>query len=139
MIEEDMVELARELEARAQEKGIQLILPVDVVIADSFTETAGVSEVGVHEIPKEWYGLDIGPQSIVNIEKAIQGCGTLIWNGPMGVSEWPAFAKGTKGVAEAVAAATDQGCQTIVGGGDTVSAIKKFKVLAPSQLPLPPP
>jgi phosphoglycerate kinase len=130
MIEEDMVELARELEARAQEKGIQLILPVDVVIADSFTETAGVSEVGVHEIPKEWYGLDIGPQSILNIEKAIQGCGTLIWNGPMGVFEWPAFAKGTKGVAEAVAAATDQGCQTIVGGGDTVSAIKKFKVPA---------
>ncbi len=125
LVEEDQLELATKLEMIAKEKGIDFILPTDVVVADKFAADAATQVVEVSEIPAGWMGLDNGPESTKMIQEKLGECGTVIWNGPMGVFEFEAFAKGTFAVAESLAELTDKGCVTIIGGGDSVAAVEK--------------
>jgi len=119
LVEEDAIETARELLAKA---GEQIQLPVDVVIANSFSEQAEFTIVATGNVPAGWRILDIGPETVTAYASIIQESKTVVWNGPMGVFEFPNFAKGTFGVAEAVAAAD---VLSVIGGGDSVSAIKQ--------------
>jgi len=125
LVEEDQLELASKLEKIAAEKGIDFILPSDVVVADKFAADAATQTVSVESIPEGWMGLDNGPASTTDIIEKLSDCKTVIWNGPMGVFEFDAFSKGTYDVAEALAALTDKGCTTIIGGGDSVAAVEK--------------
>jgi phosphoglycerate kinase len=125
LVEEDQLDLARKLEVIAKEKGVELILPSDVVIADKFASDAETQVVPVTAIPDGWMGLDNGPESTKLIQAALADCKTVIWNGPMGVFEMDAFAKGTFAVAETLASLTAKGCTTIIGGGDSVAAVEK--------------
>ncbi|MBQ1450405.1 MAG: phosphoglycerate kinase [Eggerthellaceae bacterium] len=124
--EEDWVERAGEMLKKAEEKGVKLMLPVDVVCADRFAEDAATKTVDIDAIPADMMGLDIGPKTVEAYGQAIAEAKTVFWNGPMGVFEMDAFAAGTKGVAEAVAAAKH--ADTIIGGGDSVAAVNKFKL-----------
>merc|ERR1712070_159579 len=125
LVEDDQLELATKLEAIAKEKGVELFLADDVVIADKFAEDAANKVVDVNEIPDGWMGLDIGPKTLANIQGGLAECNTVIWNGPMGVFEMDAFAKGTFGVADTLAELAGKGCVTIIGGGDSVAAVEK--------------
>jgi phosphoglycerate kinase len=124
LVEDDQLELATKLEAIAKEKGVQLVLAEDVVVADNFAADANNRVVDVNDIPDGWMGLDIGPKSLNTVVNALADCKTVIWNGPMGVFEMEAFSKGTFGVAGALANLTDKGCVTIIGGGDSVAAVE---------------
>lgn len=124
-VEEDKLDLAKDLLRKAQEKGVDFLLPKDVVIADKFAEDAANKVVRVNEIPDGWMALDIGPESTKVFADIIQGAKTVIWNGPMGVFEMDAFAKGTEGVAIALA---ESNAISIVGGGDSVAAVEKVGV-----------
>lgn len=126
LVEEDKLDLAKELEAKAKAKGVQLILPCDVVVADKFAPDANTKIVDVNSIPDGWMGLDIGPKSIAEIQAALGDCKTVIWNGPMGVFEFDAFAKGTFAIADTLSKMSD--CITIIGGGDSVAAVEKAGV-----------
>ncbi|WP_094556105.1 phosphoglycerate kinase [Synechococcus sp. 1G10] len=128
LVEEDKLELARELEAKAKAKGVQLLLPTDVVLADAFSPDANTLTTSVTEIPDGWMGLDIGPDSLKAFQAALADCKTVIWNGPMGVFEFDKFAAGTNGVAHTLADLSAQGCCTIIGGGDSVAAVEKVGV-----------
>jgi phosphoglycerate kinase len=128
LVEEDKLELARELEAKAKAKGVQLLLPTDVVLADAFSPDANTLTTSVTEIPDGWMGLDIGPDSLKAFQTALADCKTVIWNGPMGVFEFDKFAAGTNGVAHTLAELSAQGCCTIIGGGDSVAAVEKVGV-----------
>jgi phosphoglycerate kinase len=119
LAEDEVLDTAREL---LKEGGTRLRLPVDVVIADAFEEGAHSKTMEMGPVPDGWRILDIGPETISTYRKAVQGAGTIVWNGPMGVFEFPAFAKGTFAVAEAVA---ESGAISIVGGGDSVAAINE--------------
>lgn len=123
LLEEDKIDLAKELMQEAQAKGVMLILPVDVAIADRFAADAQKRIVDVKEIPADWQGLDIGPATIELFKAALKGAGTIVWNGPMGVFEFPAFAEGTKAMAQALA---DSGAITIIGGGDSAAAVEQL-------------
>jgi phosphoglycerate kinase len=125
LVEDDQLELATKLEAIAKEKGVELVLADDVVVADNFAADANNKVVDVNDIPDGWMGLDIGPKSLNTVVNALSDCKTVIWNGPMGVFEMDAFAKGTFGVADALADLTGKGCITIIGGGDSVAAVEK--------------
>merc|ERR1740124_1261112 len=126
MIEEDMVELAAKLLKQAEAKGVKFVLPEDVVMADEFKEDANTKVCKVDEMGGDWMGLDIGPKSIKTFEEEIGKCNTIVFNGPMGVFEMPAFATGTITVAELLAKATsERGATTIVGGGDSVAAVNQ--------------
>merc|ERR1711988_968019 len=125
LVEDDQLELATKLEAIAKEKGVEIFLADDVVVADKFAEDANNKVVGVNDIPDGWMGLDIGPKTLANIQSGLDDCKTVIWNGPMGVFEMEAFAKGTFGVADTLAGLTGKGCITIIGGGDSVAAVEK--------------
>ncbi|MCC8109524.1 MAG: phosphoglycerate kinase, partial [Planctomycetes bacterium] len=120
-VEEDKLDVAREVFAKAKEKGVTILLPVDHVCARKFdvTEPDGTFD----EIPDDMMGLDIGPKSIALFTKEIAKAKTIVWNGPMGVFEKPAFAKGTFAVCQAVA--DNSQCVSIIGGGDSVSAVNK--------------
>ena len=122
--EEDWVERAAAMIAKAEERGVQLLLPVDVVCADRFAEDAETLTVSVDDIPDGMMGLDIGPETAKLYADAVAEAKTVFWNGPMGVFEMAAFEAGTKAVAEAVAANTD--ADTVIGGGDSVAAVNKF-------------
>ena len=122
--EEDWVERAGEMIAKAKEKGVKLLLPVDVVCADKFAEDANTKTVAVDAIPDDMMGLDIGPETVKLYADAIAQAKTVFWNGPMGVFEMDAFAKGTRDVALAVADNAE--ADTIIGGGDSVAAVNKF-------------
>ena len=122
--EEDWVERAGEMLAKAKERGVELLLPVDVVVADRFAEDADHVTVVADSIPNDMMGLDIGAGTAAMYAKAISKAKTVFWNGPMGVFEMDAFAAGTKAVAEAVAANKEG--DTIIGGGDSVAAVNKF-------------
>ncbi len=122
--EEDWVERAGEMLAKAKERGVELLLPVDAVVADRFAEDADHSTVLIDSIPNDMMGLDIGAGTAAMYAEAIAKAKTVFWNGPMGVFEMDAFAAGTKAVAEAVAANKD--ADTIIGGGDSVAAVNKF-------------
>ncbi len=123
LLEEDKLDLARELMEKAKEKGVELLLPVDTAIHDKFENTDDFSVVPVTAIPAGSMGLDIGPETVRLFAGAIQGAGTVVWNGPMGVFEFPAFAAGTKAVAMAMA---ECGGVTIVGGGDSAAAVEQL-------------
>jgi len=125
LVEDDQLELARKLETIAKEKGVQLFLASDVVVADKFAADAANQVVDVSAIPDGWMGLDIGPKSIADIQAGLADCKTVIWNGPMGVFEFDAFAKGTNAVATTLAELTGKGVITIIGGGDSVAAVEK--------------
>ena len=125
LVEDDQLELATKLEGIAKEKGVELFLAKDVVVADKFAADAANKVVGINDIPDGWMGLDIGPESLADIQNGLAGCNTVIWNGPMGVFEMDAFAKGTFGVANTLAELTSKGCITIIGGGDSVAAVEK--------------
>lgn len=122
--EEDWVERAGEMLAKAKERGVELLLPVDAVVADRFAEDADHSTVLIDSIPNDMMGLDIGAGTAAMYAETIAKAKTVFWNGPMGVFEMDAFAAGTKAVAEAVAANKD--ADTIIGGGDSVAAVNKF-------------
>lgn len=128
LVEDEFVELAKTLEAKAKEKGVQLLLPTDVVVADNFAADANAQTVSVENIPDGWMGLDIGPDSIKVFQEALADCKSVIWNGPMGVFEFDKFAAGTEAIARTLADLTKTGCTTIIGGGDSVAAVEKVGV-----------
>ena len=125
LCERDKIDLAKELLEKAEKKGVKVVLPVDVVIADKFAADANTKTVDVDKVPDGWQALDSGAKTSEEYVKALQGAKTVIWNGPMGVFEFDAFAKGTEAVARAVAQATKEGAISIVGGGDSIAALKK--------------
>lgn len=125
LVEDDQLELAAKLEKMAKAKGVEMILPVDVIVADAFAPDAKTAIVGIDAIPADYLGVDNGPQTTKMIQDKLAACKTVIWNGPMGVFEMAPFAEGTFAVAESLAAATDKGCVSIIGGGDSVAAVNK--------------
>ena len=128
LVEADKLELAKSLEAKAKEKGVDLLLPTDVVVADNFAADANDQVVSVEAIPDGWMGLDIGPDSIKVFQDALGQCKSVIWNGPMGVFEFDKFAQGTEAIAHTLSELTGQGVTTIIGGGDSVAAVEKVGV-----------
>ncbi len=125
LVEEDKLELAKTLEAKAKERGVALLLPTDVVVADNFSADANAQTVSIENIPDGWMGLDIGPDSIKVFQDALNQCKSVIWNGPMGVFEFDKFAAGTEAIARTLAELTPKGTTTIIGGGDSVAAVEK--------------
>lgn len=125
MIEQDLLETAGKILQKAAEKGVDFLLPDDLVCAEKFDKDARSKTVSIHEIPDGWTALDIGPKTAVRYAKAIEGAGTIVWNGPMGVFEMDPFMAGTKAVAEAIAASK---AFSVVGGGDTGLAAKKCRI-----------
>ena len=119
--EDDKLELANELLAKAKANGVNFLLPIDNVIADKYDENADHKAVNSTEIPSDWMGLDIGPKTTEMYAKAVADAATVVWNGPMGVSEWANFANGTRGVAKALA---ESKAITIIGGGDSAAAVE---------------
>jgi phosphoglycerate kinase len=126
LCEDDRLETARELLKKAEEKGVCIHLPSDSVIADKFAADANISSAPSNEIPAGWMGLDIGMNACEQFTNCIKRSKTILWNGPMGVFEMEKFQHGTKGVATAVANATDAGAFSLVGGGDSVAAVNQF-------------
>jgi phosphoglycerate kinase len=128
LVEEDKLELAKELEAKAAAKGVQMLLPTDVVLADNFSPDANSQIASIEAIPDGWMGLDIGPDSVKVFQEALADCQTVIWNGPMGVFEFDKFAAGTNAIAHTLADLSAKGTITIIGGGDSVAAVEKVGV-----------
>ena len=124
--EDDKQELALEILRLAKEKGVQIHIPVDVIAADDFSNTANTKIVDVKEIPDGWQGLDAGPKSLENFKKVILESKTILWNGPLGVFEMESFSKGTIALGDYIAEATKNGAFSLVGGGDSVAAVKQF-------------
>lgn len=123
LLEEDWIEKAGQMMADAKKKGVKFLIPVDNKVGKEYDENTESKIVNSDEIPDGWMGLDIGPESQKLFTDAIKGAGTVIWNGPMGVSEWKNFEDGTVAVAKAVA---DSGAISIIGGGDSVAAVTKL-------------
>ena len=126
LVEDDKLDLAKELVEKAKEKGVNLLLGTDAKIADSFSNDAKTDFAPVKEIPDGWLGLDIGPDTIKEFVEVIKNSKTILWNGPTGVFEFENFEDGTRAVAEAIAEATNKGAFSLIGGGDSVAAINKF-------------
>ncbi len=124
ILEADKMELARNLEEEAKKRGVELLLPVDVIVADDFSVKANRKAVPVEEIPKEWEGMDIGPKTIKLFQSALAGAKTVVWNGPVGVFEMEPFSVGTKSIAQTLAELTD--ATTIIGGGDSAAAVEQL-------------
>ncbi|MEK3976236.1 phosphoglycerate kinase [Psychrobacillus sp. FSL K6-1267] len=125
LLEEDKIDLAKSFLEKAKEKGVNFYLPIDVVVADEFSKDANTKVVPIDQIPSDWMGLDIGPETVKLYDQVIKDSKLIIWNGPMGVFEMDAFANGTKGVANAMAETSGY---TIIGGGDSAAAVEKFDV-----------
>ncbi|KAL8239132.1 hypothetical protein R6Q59_015699 [Mikania micrantha] len=128
LVEEDKLDLATTLLAKAKAKGVSLLLPTDVVVADKFSPDANSKVVPASAIPDGWMGLDIGPDSVKTFNEALETTQTVIWNGPMGVFEFDKFAVGTEAVAKKLAELGGKGVTTIIGGGDSVAAVEKVGV-----------
>jgi len=128
LVEDDKLELAKSLEAKAKERGVTFLLPTDVIVADKFAADANTKTVSVENIPDGWMGLDIGPDSVKTFQAALADCKTVIWNGPMGVFEMEKFAAGTEGIAHSLAGITKTGTTTIIGGGDSVAAVEQLNL-----------
>jgi phosphoglycerate kinase len=126
LLEADKQDLALELLEKAKAKGVKIYLPVDTVIADKFDNDAASDVVKAGNIPDDWMGLDIGPETRKIFSDVVSNSKTVLWNGPMGVFEMESFLHGTKAIADAVAAATKNGAFTLIGGGDSAAAIAKF-------------
>ncbi|WP_047980793.1 phosphoglycerate kinase [Ornithinibacillus contaminans] len=125
LLEEDKIELAKEFMRKAEEKGVNFVLPEDVVVGDDFSENANTKEVAISEIPADWEAMDIGPKTREKYSQLVADSKLIIWNGPMGVFELTPFANGTKAVAEALA--TTKG-YSVIGGGDSAAAVEKFNL-----------
>ncbi|WP_017655761.1 phosphoglycerate kinase [Fortiea contorta] len=125
LVEEDKLELAKTLEAKAKERGVALLLPTDIVSADKFAPDANATTVSIENIPDDGMGLDIGPDSVKVFQEALADTKTVIWNGPMGVFEFDKFAVGTEAIAHTLAEIGKTGTTTIIGGGDSVAAVEK--------------
>ena len=128
LCEDDRLETARNLLAKAKDLGVELVIPEDSVIADAFGNDAHRQIAMNHEIPAGWMGLDLGPKAIQTMVVQIQDAATILWNGPAGVFEFSNFETGTRSIAEAVAEATDRGAFSLVGGGDSAAAVHRFGV-----------
>ncbi len=124
--EDDKQELALEILQKAKEKNVQIHLPVDVKAADDFSNGANTQIVAVDQIPEGWQGLDAGPRSFENFKQVVLESKTILWNGPMGVFEFENFADGTIALGNFIAEATEKGAFSLVGGGDSVAAVKQF-------------
>ena len=122
LLDEERLDFCREILAKAEEKGVKLLLPVDVVVAKEFAADAEHEVVPADEIPADWEGLDIGPKTIELFKDAVKDAATVVWNGPMGVFEFEAFARGTNAVAEALA---ESDAITVIGGGDSAAAVEQ--------------
>lgn len=128
LVEEDKLDLANELLSKAEEKKVVFHLPVDSLNADNFAADANTSLSNADEIQDGWMGLDVGPETIKNYASVVASSKTILWNGPLGVFEFEAFSKGTKEVGHAIAEATANGSFSLVGGGDSVAAVKQFNL-----------
>ena len=128
LCEDDKLELAKELLAKAKAKGVNLYIPTDAVIADNFANDANIKHCNINEIPDGWMGLDISTETIKTYSEVIKNSKTILWNGPMGVFEMSSFEKGTKEVAFAICEATKKGAFSLIGGGDSVAAINKYNL-----------
>jgi phosphoglycerate kinase len=126
LVEEDKLDLAKELIQKAKAKGVELHLPIDSIIADKFDANANTKIANNNSIESGWMGLDIGPQALQVFSKVVEESKTILWNGPMGVFEMEKFERGTKGIAEAVVRATEKGAFSLIGGGDSAAAVAKF-------------
>lgn len=126
LLEEDKIDLANSFMQKAEEKGVKLYMPVDVVVADDFSNDANIKEVAIDSIPADWEALDIGPKTRDIYADVIKSSKLVIWNGPMGVFELEKFANGTKKVAQALAEASDT--YSVIGGGDSAAAVEKFNL-----------
>ena len=124
--EDDKLDLALDILAKAKEKNVQVHIPVDVIAADGFKNDANTQVTDVTEIPDGWQGLDAGPKSLENFKKVILESKTILWNGPLGVFEMENFSKGTIALGNYIAEATEKGAFSLVGGGDSVAAVKQF-------------
>jgi|TARA_B110000495_G_C22982150_1_gene577449 phosphoglycerate kinase len=124
--EDDKMELALQILERAKAKNVQVHIPVDVLAADDFSNDANTQIVDVRAIPENWQGLDCGPKSKALFHEVVQKCKTILWNGPLGVFEMEAFSTGTIALGDSIAEATKNGAFSLVGGGDSVSAVKQF-------------
>lgn len=125
LLEQDQIETVKDLLARATQNGVEIVIPTDVVVADKFASDANHKVVEVGEIPQGWMGLDIGPKTVAQFSGALLDAKTVVWNGPMGVFEMPAFANGTKEIATAI---TKVNGTTVVGGGDSAAAVRLLGV-----------
>lgn len=125
LVEEDKLELAQSFIEKAKQKGVKFYLPVDATVASEFSKDADTKSVKIEEIPADWMGLDIGPETAALYADVIKSSKLIIWNGPMGVFEMPAFENGTKSVAQAMAETSGY---TVIGGGDSAAAVEKFHV-----------
>jgi len=128
LVEDDFLDTAKEIMAKAAEKGINLHIPADAVVADAFSNDASFKTVKADAIPDGWMGLDIGDESMAKLSSVIENSKTVLWNGPMGVFEMSNFAAGTKVIAESLVKATEKGAFTLVGGGDSVAAINQLNL-----------
>ncbi len=126
LVEDDKLDLAKELIQKAKAKGVELHLPIDSIVADKFDAQANTKIANNNAIESGWMGLDIGPQAQVVFAKVVEESKTILWNGPMGVFEMEKFEKGTKAIAEAVVRATEKGAFSLIGGGDSAAAVAKF-------------
>lgn len=124
--EDDKMGLALEILQKAKEKHVEVHLPVDVIAANSFSNSAETKIVAVDQIPEGWQGLDVGPKTVENFDEIVSQCKTILWNGPLGVFEMETFSKGTVALGNAIAKATENGAFSLVGGGDSVAAVKQF-------------
>jgi len=126
LVEDDKLKLAREILEKAKTKNVQVHLPVDAIIADAFSNDAHTNTCEINKIPEGWMGLDVGPNTEELFAQVIKESKTILWNGPLGVFEMPNFAKGTIALGYAIAEATKEGAFSLVGGGDSVAAVKQF-------------
>ena len=124
--EDDKMDLALDILKQAKEKNVQIHLPVDVLAADAFSNEANTQVLDVTQIPDGWQGLDAGPKSLENFDAVVNECKTILWNGPLGVFEMETFSKGTIALGHSIDKATQNGTFSLVGGGDSVAAVKQF-------------
>jgi len=128
LVEDDKLEIAREILSSAQENNVKVHISPDALVADDFSNSANTQVCNVDKIPEGWMGLDIAEASIESFRKVIEESKTILWNGPVGVFEMDNFAKGTKAVADAIVTATEKGAFSLIGGGDSVAAINKYNL-----------
>ncbi len=126
LVEDDFLEMAKDIMSNAKAKGVNILIPIDTVIADSFSNDGNIKSCPTDSIPDGWMGLDIAEESITKFKRVVLDSKLILWNGPMGVFEMDNFQKGTKEIALAVAAATQNGAFSLIGGGDSVAAVNKF-------------
>lgn len=128
LVEDNQIATALEIMEKAKRLGVNLHIPVDTIVADSFSNEANQDECDIFEIPEGWMGLDIGAKTIEKFQEVVTNSATILWNGPMGVFEMESFEKGTKAIAYSVVEATEKGSFSLIGGGDSVAAINKYEL-----------